>query len=136
MIVRNNADATRTNYVRGVRELMITLNRLLQDCDVDQLKALLVKLRDTGQLSNSSINIRVCGLIYIAHWFHDIQSVKIVHLIVRKPHKSSRYVYVFCLDMNNFILTSVSCKPKFDWYKKGQFVIRDVFAPNKSPPYA
>ena len=64
MNLSNNAVATRTNYLRGVRHLMIQLGKLPQDCSVDQIKAFLVKLRDSGQLSSSSINLRVCGLKY------------------------------------------------------------------------
>lgn len=64
MNLNNNAVATRTNYVRGVRHLMIQLGKLPQDCSVDEIKTFLVKLRDTGQLSSSSINLRVCGLKY------------------------------------------------------------------------
>ncbi len=64
MNLRNNAVATRTNYVRGVRHLMMQLGKLPEDCTVEQIKGFLVKLRDTGQLSSSSINLRVCGLKY------------------------------------------------------------------------
>ncbi len=64
MSLSNNALATRTNYLRGVRHLMMQLGKLPEQCTADQLKAFLVKLRDTGQLSSSSINLRVCGLKY------------------------------------------------------------------------
>ncbi len=64
MILRNNADATRVNYVRGVRDLMMSLHKLPEDCDVHEIKSFFVNLRNIGQLSSSSINIRACGLKY------------------------------------------------------------------------
>lgn len=64
MNLSNNAVATRTNYVRGVRHLMMQLGKLPENCTIDEIKSFLVKLRDTGQLSSSSINLRVCGLKY------------------------------------------------------------------------
>ena len=64
MILRGNAEATRINYVRGVRHLMITLDTLPEDCDVHRVKAFLVGLRDTQQFSSSTINLRVCALKY------------------------------------------------------------------------
>ena len=76
MILRNNADATRINYVRGVRELMLSLQQLPEECDVHQIKAFLVQLRDKGQLSSSSINLRVCGLkYYFRHVVHRLDLV-------------------------------------------------------------
>jgi site-specific recombinase XerD len=64
MNLSNNAVATRINYVRGVRHLMMQTGKLPEDCTIDEIKSFLVKLRDTGQLSSSSINLRVCGLKY------------------------------------------------------------------------
>ncbi len=64
MILRNNAEATKINYVRGVRHLMLTLNKLPEECEVAAIKGFLARLRDSGQLSSSSINLRVCGLKY------------------------------------------------------------------------
>lgn len=64
MNLSNNAVATRTNYVRGVRHLMMDLGKLPENCTVQEIKGFLVKLRDTGGLSSSTINLRVCGLKY------------------------------------------------------------------------
>jgi len=64
MTLANNAVATRTNYLRGVRHLMVELGKLPEECTVNQIKAFLANLRQTGQLSSSSINLRVCGLKY------------------------------------------------------------------------
>jgi integrase/recombinase XerD len=64
IILRNNADATRLSYVPGVRDLILSSKKLPEDCDINQIKSFLVRLRDTHQLSSSSINIQVCGLKY------------------------------------------------------------------------
>ena len=64
MSLANNAPATQINYVRGVRELILLDNKLPQDYTVHQIKHFLVHLRDSGRLSDSSINLRVCGLKY------------------------------------------------------------------------
>jgi len=76
MSLSNNAVATRTNYLRGVRHLMMQLDKLPEECTVDQLKAFLVKLRDSGQLSSSSINLRVCGLKY--YFRHVVNRIDLV----------------------------------------------------------
>jgi len=64
MSLHNNAWATRQNYLRGIRDLMLRLNKRPEDCSVDELKAYLVFTRDEQQLSSSSVNLRVCGLKY------------------------------------------------------------------------
>ena len=64
MSLHNNAWATRQNYLRGIRDLMLYLNKRPEDCTVDELKTYLVFTRDEQQLSSSSVNLRVCGLKY------------------------------------------------------------------------
>lgn len=64
MSLAGNAEATQINYVRGVRELILNKSKLPEQLDVQQIKHFLVQLRDTGRLSDSSINLRVCGLKY------------------------------------------------------------------------
>lgn len=71
MSLAKNAPATQINYVRGVRELILLDNKLPQDYTVHQIKPacpagrhFLVQLRDSGRLSDSSINLRACGLKY------------------------------------------------------------------------
>lgn len=62
MSLANNALATRTNYIRGVRHLMLDLGKLPEDCTVQEVKRFLVKLRDEKSFSSSTINLRVCAL--------------------------------------------------------------------------
>ena len=81
MALANNALATRTNYLRGVRHLMMDLGKKPEDCSVDQIKKFLAKLRDSGQLSSSSINLRVCGLKY---YFRHV--VNRLDLVVNIPN--------------------------------------------------
>jgi len=64
MSLKNNAFATRQNYIRGVRDLILYYERLPEDCTVDEIKAYLVHQREAKNFSSSTINIRVCGLKY------------------------------------------------------------------------
>jgi hypothetical protein len=69
------------NYVRGVRQLILSDNKLPEDYTIHQIKHFLVQLRDTRQLSASSINLRVCGLKY---YFRHI--VNRLDLVVKIPN--------------------------------------------------
>jgi len=60
----NKALATRTNYLRGVRHLMMNQDKLPGECSINKLKAFLIKIRNENQLSNYSLNLRICGLKY------------------------------------------------------------------------
>jgi len=64
MSLKNQAHATRVNYIRGVRDLMLNLGKLPENCTVDELKAYLVRQRDELNYSSSTVNLRVCGLKY------------------------------------------------------------------------
>jgi len=64
MSLKNNAFATRQNYIRGVRTLMLHYQRLPEDCTIDEIKSYLVYVRDEKGYSSSTINLRVCGLKY------------------------------------------------------------------------
>jgi len=64
MSLKNNAFATRQNYIRGVRDLILHFQRLPENCSVDEIKAFLVHQRDHKNFSSSTINTRVCGLKY------------------------------------------------------------------------
>lgn len=64
MALANNAWATRQSYLRGVRELMLHVGKIPEECTVDEIKGHLVFMRDKQKLSSSSVNLRVCGLKY------------------------------------------------------------------------
>lgn len=64
MALVNNAVATRINYIRGVRHLMLALDKLPEDCTVHEIKGFLAGLKKEGRLSSSTLNLRVCGLKY------------------------------------------------------------------------
>jgi len=81
MALANNALATRTNYLRGVRHLMMDQGKLPEECTVNEIKAFLVKIRNEAQLSSSSLNLRVCGLKY---YFRHV--VKRLDLVVSIPN--------------------------------------------------
>ena len=87
MALLNNAWATRQNYLRGIRELMLFVDKRPEDCTVDQLKAYLVHARDHQQLSSSSVNLRVCGLKYYCR-----EVVGRLDLVVNIPnHRHQKY---------------------------------------------
>ena len=64
MSLKNNAFATRQNYIRGIRDLILHFQRLPEDCTVDEIKAYLVHQREEKNYSSSTLNLRVCGLKY------------------------------------------------------------------------
>ena len=64
MSLKNNAHATRVNYIRGLRDLILHYQKLPEDCTIEQIKAFLVLQRDKHNYSSSTVNLRVCGLKY------------------------------------------------------------------------
>ena len=64
MSIAGNAFATRQNYIRGLRCLILHYNKLPEECNVDEIKSFLVHERDKSNLSSSTINLRVCSLKY------------------------------------------------------------------------
>ena len=87
MALANNAWATRQNYLRGIRCLMLHHHKVPEHCSVDELKAYLVYARDKQQLSSSSVNLRVCGLKY---YFREV--AQRLDLVVSIPnHRHQKY---------------------------------------------
>ncbi len=105
MSLKNNALATRINYVRGVRNLMMKLGKLPQDCSVDEIKSFLVGLRESGQLSDSSVNLRVCGLKY---YFRNI--VNRLDLVVSIPNPRIAKYHTEVLNGSELELLFKSCR--------------------------
>lgn len=115
MSLKNNAFATRQNYIRGVRNLMIHYNRLPEECTVDEIKAYLVFVRDQKTFSSSTINLRVCGLkYYFRHVVHRLD------LVTRIPNpRIQKYDFDIlnfeevallqrcCRDMRQFLIISM-----------------------------
>lgn len=81
MSLSNNAWATRQNYIRGIRNLMLHYQRLPEACSVDEIKAFLVYQRDQGSYSSSTVNLRVCALKY---YFREV--VHRLDLVVKIPN--------------------------------------------------
>jgi len=81
MSLRNNAWATRQNYLRGLRDLMLHLQKRPEDCSVDEIKSFLVYSRDKQGLSSSSVNLRVCGIKYYCR-----EVVSRLDLVVKIPN--------------------------------------------------
>ena len=83
MSLKNNALATRKNYIRGVRALLLHYQKLPEDCTVDEIKSFLVRQRDERGFSSSTVNLRVCGLKY---YFRYV--VHRLDLVVKIPNPS------------------------------------------------
>ncbi|MEM9848457.1 MAG: phage integrase N-terminal SAM-like domain-containing protein, partial [Bacteroidota bacterium] len=81
MKLANNAFATRENYIRGVRALILHYQRLPEQCSVHEIKAFLVHQRDDQQYSSSTVNLRVCALKY---YFREV--VHRLDLVVKIPN--------------------------------------------------
>ena len=81
MALANNAWATRQNYLRGLRDLMLHLDKRPEDCSADEIKAYLVFARDHQQLSSSSVNLRVCGVKYYCR-----EVIRRLDLVVKIPN--------------------------------------------------
>ena len=105
MTLANNAEATQINYVRGVRELIISDNKLPEDYSVQQIKHFLVQLRDTGRLSASSINLRVCGLKY---YFRHV--VNRLDLVVKIPNPRIAKYHTEVLDAAEILQLFDACR--------------------------
>ena len=81
MALIGNAFATRQNYIRGVRSLILHYQRLPKNCSIDELKAFLIFQRDKRNFSSSTISLRVCGLKY---YFREV--VHRLDLVVKIPN--------------------------------------------------
>ncbi len=81
MNLLGNAFATRQNYLRGLRALMLHYKRLPEACTVDEIKCFLVHQRDKKQYSSSTVNLRVCALKY---YFREV--VGRLDLVVAIPN--------------------------------------------------
>lgn len=81
MSLANNAFATRQNYIRSVRALILHYQRLPEQCSVHEIKAFLVHQRDDEQYSSSTVNLRVCALKY---YFREV--VHRLDLVVKIPN--------------------------------------------------
>jgi len=105
MTLANNAEATQINYVRGVRELILSDNKLPEEYTVQQIKHFLVQLRDTGRLSASSINLRVCGLKY---FFRHV--VNRLDLVVKIPNPRIPKYHTEVLDAAEILQLFDACR--------------------------
>ena len=81
MSLRGSSFATRQNYLRGLKVLMVYYQKLPESCTVDEIKSYLVYQRDELNISSSTLNVRVCSLKY---YFRHI--VNRLDLVVKIPN--------------------------------------------------
>ncbi len=105
MNLRNNAWATRQNYLRGIRDLMLHLQKRPEDCSSDQIKAYLVHTRDQQQLSSSSVNLRVCGIKYYCR-----EVVKRLDLVVNIPNPRIQKYHTEVLSTLEVVQLFAACR--------------------------
>ena len=101
MQVANSAYATRCNYLRGLKSLILHYQKLPEECTADEVKSYLVHERDKCNLSSSTINLRICSLKY---YYRNV--VNRLDLVVKIPNpRIQKY--------NTEILTSEELKKLF-----------------------
>lgn len=67
MCIANNARATRVNYIRGIKVLILHYNKLPEQCTTDEIKSFLSHQKEVANLSSSTLNVRVAALkLYFA----------------------------------------------------------------------
>ncbi len=87
MSIANNAFATRINYVRGVKILILHYEKLPEECTVHEIKSFLVFLKETMNYSSSTLNLRICSLKY---YFREV--VNRLDLVTKIPnHRFQKY---------------------------------------------
>ena len=64
LAIANAAFATRQNYIRSIKLLMLHYQKLPEQCTVEQIKAFLIHQRDHHHIAASTLNMRICGLKY------------------------------------------------------------------------
>lgn len=105
MSLKNNAFATRKNYIRGVRALMLHYQKLPEHCTVDEIKSFLVRQRDERGFSSSTVNLRVCGLKY---YFREVAHR--LDLVVKIPNPRIQKYDTEILTLEEIIRLRRSCR--------------------------
>lgn len=76
MCIANNAIATRKNYIRGVKLLILHYDKLPEDCSLDEIKAFLSYQKEVQHISSSTLNVRVaCLKLYFRKIVHKLDLV-------------------------------------------------------------
>jgi len=87
MVIAGNAFATRQNYLRGVKLLMLHYQKLPDQCSVEEVKSFLSEQKKSGAVSSSTLNVRVACLKY---YYRNI--AKRLDLVVSIPNpKQTKY---------------------------------------------
>ena len=101
----NFAFATRTSYLRGVRDLILHYQRLPQQCSVDEIKAFLIHQRDQKQLASSTLNIKVCSIKY---YFREV--IQRLDLVVNIPNPRIQKYDTEILTFEELLLLKKVCR--------------------------
>lgn len=101
----NFAFATRTSYLRGVRDLILHYQRLPEQCSVDEIKAFLIHQRDQKQLASSTLNIKVCSIKY---YFREV--IQRLDLVVNIPNPRIQKYHTEILSFEEILLLKKVCR--------------------------
>lgn len=97
--------ATRTNYLRGLRDLMLYYQRLPEQCSAEEVISFLVFQRDKQNLSSSTVNLRVCALKY---YFREV--VHRLDLVVKIPNPRIQKYDTEILTLEEFSRLRACCR--------------------------
>lgn len=102
MVIAGSAFATRQNYLRGVKLLMLHYGKRPEACTVEEVKAFLSLQKRSGAVSSSTLNVRVASLKY---YYRKV--VRRLDLVVSIPNpRQSKY--------DTEILTPLEMRRLFD----------------------
>lgn len=105
MSLQSMALATRTNYLRGLRDLMLYYQRLPEQCSAEEVISFLVFQRDKQNLSSSTVNLRVCALKY---YFREV--VHRLDLVVKIPNPRIQKYDTEILTLEEFSRLRACCR--------------------------
>lgn len=112
MALKGSAFATRQNYLRGIKVLIVHYQRIPEGCSVDEIKQYLVYQKEVLGIADSTLNVRVCSLKY---YFRHI--AERLDLVVKIPNpRVSKYdteilnsrelkqIFKSCRDMRQLVI--------------------------------
>ena len=112
MALKGSAFATRQNYLRGLKVLIVYYQKLPEQCTIDEIKTYLVYQRDELNIASSTLNVRVCSLkYYFRHIVHRLDLVvKIPNPRVQKfdteifSPAEMKILFASCRDLRQVII--------------------------------
>lgn len=105
MCIASNSIATRKNYIRGVKLLILHYNKLPEHCTTDEVKAFLRFQKESDGIASSTLNVRVASLKL---YFRKI--VRKLELVVSIPNPRVPKYDTEILNQNEILRLFDACK--------------------------